>query len=76
MHPTGDPEPTGYTTPHSLTCWPAATVRCGTSADGLPICVQIAGRPWEETVVLAAAQRLEDALGGFSPPRTLYGARA
>ena len=36
------PNLTSYTTPHNLTGWPAATVRCGTSADGLPIGVQVA----------------------------------
>src|SRR5262249_37805159 len=29
MHVPGEVEPTSFTTPHSLTGWPAATVRCG-----------------------------------------------
>jgi amidase len=53
-----------YTTSHSLTGWPAATVRCGTSSDGLPIGVQVAAHPWRDDVALA----LETALGGYSEP--------
>ena len=59
---------TSYTTSHSLTGWPAATVRCGTSADGLPIGVQVAAHPWRDDIALAAALALETALGGYSEP--------
>ena len=58
-----------YTTPHSLSGWPAATVRCGTSADGLPIGVQVAAHPWCDDVALAVAAALEAALGGYAVPR-------
>jgi len=61
-------DPTSYTTPYSLTGWPAATVRCGASAEGLPICVQVVAGPWRDDVALAAAQRIEEALGGWRPP--------
>jgi amidase len=61
-------DPTGFTTPHSLTGWPAATVRCGSSAEGLPIGVQLVARPWRDDVALAAAGALERALGGWRPP--------
>jgi amidase len=54
-----------YTRIYNLTGWPAAVVRGGSSPDGLPIGVQIIGRPWREDVVLAVAQRLEMALGGW-----------
>ena len=57
-----------YTTPFSLTGWPAAVVRCGSSAAGLPIGVQVVARPWCDHVALAAAGALEAALGGWSPP--------
>ena len=59
---------TSYTTPQNLSGWAAATVRCGTSADGLPIGVQVAAPPWRDEVALAAALALERALGGYSPP--------
>ena len=67
-HPPGTPEPTGYTTPFSLAGWPAATVRAGTSPEGLPIGVQLAAAPWRDDVALAAAAAVERALGGFSAP--------
>lgn len=57
-----------YTKTYNLTGWPSATVRCGTSAEGLPIGVQIVARPWREDVALAASQALERALGGWAPP--------
>jgi amidase len=57
-----------YTTPFSLTGWPAAVVRCGSSTDGLPIGVQVVARPWCDHVALAAAAHLETSLGGWTPP--------
>jgi amidase len=57
-----------YTTPYSLTGWPCATVRCGTSSEGLPIDVQLVAGPWRDDVALAAALHLERVLGGWQPP--------
>ena len=57
-----------YTFAHNLTGWPGAVVRCGTSAEGLPIGVQIVARPWREDVALAVAQYLETNLGGWQSP--------
>ncbi len=48
-----------YTMTHNLTGWPAAVVRYGTSATGLPIGVQVAAAPWREDVALAIIERLE-----------------
>jgi amidase len=62
-------EGVGYTTPFSLTGWPAAVVRCGSSTEGLPIGVQVVARPWCDHVALAAAAYLETELGGWSPPQ-------
>ena len=45
-----------YTYSYSLTGWPAAVVRCGTSPEGLPIGVQIVAPPWREDVALAFAK--------------------
>ena len=47
---------------------PAAVVPVGRSADGLPIGVQIVGRPWEEELVLAIADEVEGECGGFRAP--------
>ena len=70
MNRPGELDPTSYTTPHSLTGWPAATVRCGSSPEGLPIGVQLVARPWRDDVALAAALRLERELGGWKPARS------
>jgi Asp-tRNA(Asn)/Glu-tRNA(Gln) amidotransferase A subunit family amidase len=47
---------------------PAAVVPVGKSPEGLPIGVQLAGRPWEDEAVLAIAARIESVTGGFRPP--------
>lgn len=52
----------------NLLGWPAAVVRAGTTATGLPVGVQIMAPPAREDVVLAIAHRIEKALGGFKPP--------
>ena len=68
MNVPGEIEPTSFTTPASLTGWPAATVRAGTSPEGLPIGVQLVARPWRDDVALAAALAVERALGGYRAP--------
>ena len=60
-----------YTETYNLTGWPGVVVRAGSSAEGLPIGVQIVARPWREDVALAVAKRIETALGGFLPPSGL-----
>ena len=52
----------------NLAGWPAAVVRAGGTADGLPIGVQIVGPPWREDLVLALAKVIESHSGGFQPP--------
>ena len=47
---------------------PAAVVPVGKSPEGLPIGVQVVGRPWEDEVVLAIAAKIESATGGFRAP--------
>lgn len=47
---------------------PAACVPAGRTATGLPVGVQVVGRPHEERRVLAAARVIEAALGGWRPP--------
>jgi Asp-tRNA(Asn)/Glu-tRNA(Gln) amidotransferase A subunit family amidase len=43
--------------------FPAAVVTCGTSKDGLPVGVQVVGRPFADHEVLAVAAALEDRFG-------------
>jgi amidase len=57
-----------YCLPYSLTGYPCVVVRAGTSPEGLPIGVQVVAQPWREDIALAAAGRIETALGGWSPP--------
>jgi amidase len=58
----------GYSQMYNLTGWPTATVRVGTSPEGLPLNVQIAARPWREDVALALAAHLEKTFGGWKMP--------
>ena len=63
-----------YTGAYNMTGWPGTVVRCGTSAEGLPIGLQVVARPWREDVSLALAQVLEADLGGWQmPPIKLVG---
>ncbi|MGA8270902.1 MAG: amidase [Candidatus Sulfotelmatobacter sp.] len=47
---------------------PAAVVPVGRSSEGLPIGVQIVGRPWEEEQVLTVAEALEKECGASRIP--------
>ena len=60
-----------YTMAYNVTGWPAAVVRCGESAEGLPIGVQVVAPPYREDIALAVALRLESALGGWKPPSSI-----
>lgn len=63
-----DPARFDYTLPSSLVGLPAAVVRAGASAAGLPIGVQIIAKPWREDVALALAAVVERELGGYQAP--------
>ena len=49
------------TTPQDLCGLPVCAIRAGFDADGIPIGVQLTGRPWSEVTVLRAAQALFEA---------------
>jgi Asp-tRNA(Asn)/Glu-tRNA(Gln) amidotransferase A subunit family amidase len=56
-------------TPWNLLGMPAVAIPFGMTSDGLPVGVQIVGRPWDEETILDIAIRLEQARGPFpSPP--------
>jgi Asp-tRNA(Asn)/Glu-tRNA(Gln) amidotransferase A subunit family amidase len=57
-----------YTQWFNLLGAPAAVVPVGTSAEGMPIGVQIAGRPFEDELILAVAACVERAFGFRAPP--------
>jgi len=48
-----------FTTPWNLTGQPAASVPAGFSKDGLPLAVQLVGRPGDETTLISLAAQLE-----------------
>jgi amidase len=62
-----DLPPFSYTFTYSMTGWPGAVVRGGTSPEGLPIGVQVLAAPGREDQTLAVAKLLESQLGGFQP---------
>ncbi len=47
---------------------PGVVVPVARSREGLPIGVQVVGRPWEEEAALAVAAKIEQATGGFRRP--------
>jgi Asp-tRNA(Asn)/Glu-tRNA(Gln) amidotransferase A subunit family amidase len=55
----------GYSQAFNVLGFPSVTVPAGKTSRGLPIGVQLIGRPFEEFTVLAAAAVIEEALGGW-----------
>lgn len=62
-------------TPWNLFGFPALVLPFGSTPDGLPVGIQLIGRPYEEEVLLAVGCNLEQARGPFpaapGPPRPL-----
>ena len=52
---------THFTRPYNITGFPAVSAPCGFSRDGMPIGLQLAGRPYEDGMVLRAARAYEQA---------------
>ena len=52
----------------NLAGFPGAAVPVGMSREGLPIGVQIIGRPYEDELVLAVAEAIERGRGPWQPP--------
>ncbi|MFL6259419.1 MAG: Asp-tRNA(Asn)/Glu-tRNA(Gln) amidotransferase subunit GatA [Thermoanaerobaculia bacterium] len=57
-----------FTTPANLTGLPAVAVPSGTDANGLPLSLQILGRPFGEAGVLRAARAFEREMGWVVAP--------
>ena len=64
--PEGDHQ-LSYTVPYTLSGNPCVVVRAGTSAENMPIGVQVIGRNWQDATALKAARAIERALGGWRP---------
>lgn len=60
-----------YSTVYNLLGNPAAVAPAGHTTDGMPIGVQIVGRPFEDALVIAVARKLEEAMGGWQAPPEL-----
>jgi aspartyl-tRNA(Asn)/glutamyl-tRNA(Gln) amidotransferase subunit A len=54
---------TRLTMPFNTTGQPVLSIPCGLDRDGLPIGLQIVGRPYEEVVICQIGRALEEALG-------------
>ena len=54
-------------TPFNLFGFPAAVIPYGFAENGMPVGLQIVGRPWEEDRILALAILLEQIRGPFPP---------
>ena len=52
---------TQYTRPYNITGGPAISVPCGFSESGMPIGLQLAGKPFDELIVLRTAHAYEQA---------------
>ncbi|MGH7731562.1 MAG: amidase family protein, partial [Candidatus Eiseniibacteriota bacterium] len=52
----------------NLLGWPAITVPAGRTAEGMPLGLQLVGRPWDEATVLRAARVVERAAAPAEGP--------
>ena len=60
-----------FTVPASLAGLPAISVPAGVDANGLPLGLQIIGRPFDEGTILRLGQAIEDAAQFEMRPRLL-----
>jgi aspartyl-tRNA(Asn)/glutamyl-tRNA(Gln) amidotransferase subunit A len=57
---TGDP---AFNSPWSYTGLPTVSLPAGWDPEGMPLCIQLVGRPWQEAELLGASAWCEAALG-------------
>jgi Asp-tRNA(Asn)/Glu-tRNA(Gln) amidotransferase A subunit family amidase len=55
-------------TPFNLMGMPGMVIPWSMTEDGLPVGIQLAGRPWDEETLLELAVRMEEARGPFNRP--------
>jgi Asp-tRNA(Asn)/Glu-tRNA(Gln) amidotransferase A subunit family amidase len=53
----------------NLTGFPGVSVPVGFTDKGLPVGLQVIGRPYEDELVLAVAERIENGRGTWQPPK-------
>ena len=56
-----------FVVPFNLTGHPALSVPCGYDPQGLPVGLQLVGRPWEEALLLRVGAALEAKVARTSP---------
>jgi len=62
-----------FTVPANLAGLPGISVPAGLDKDGLPLGLQLVGRPFDEETMLRAAKAIEDAAGFDAQPKYLGG---
>jgi len=62
----------GYSRAANVLGLPSVSIPVLRSGAGLPVGVQIIGRPFEEETLLAAASIIEGATGGWVPPQAMF----
>ncbi|HUX38683.1 MAG TPA: amidase [Rectinemataceae bacterium] len=60
----GKPPKITFTAPFNALGWPALSLPCGRGATGLPVGLQLVGRPGDEALIFGAAAELEARLAG------------
>jgi aspartyl-tRNA(Asn)/glutamyl-tRNA(Gln) amidotransferase subunit A len=58
-----------FTAPFNVTGLPALAIPTGLAPDGLPLSMQIIGRPFDESTVFRAAAAYEQARGPIPAPK-------
>lgn len=59
-----------FTVPWNFNGWPALTIPVRRGSEGIPIGLQIIGKPWGESVVLRAAYAIEQQFSLAFPPQS------
>jgi amidase len=54
-----------HVAPFNFSGSPAVTLPAALTPEGLPICLQLVGRPWQDMPLLRLAERVEEVLGPF-----------
>ena len=65
-----------FTIPSSLAGLPGMSVPAGLDSNGLPLGLQIIGRPWDEEMVLRVGQSIENAANFTAQPQMIAGKKA
>jgi len=60
-----------FTVPANMAGVPGMSVAAGLDAQGLPLGLQVIGKPFDEETVFAVAQAIEDAAGFSHKPEIL-----